>query len=206
MTKPLAVIGGGGHARVVLDVARALGRFNVSVYDEHPDKRGSAFDGFPVVGNFEDFLAGQRDQIEAVVAIGANDVRLRVASEANVAWATLAHPSATVSPNSVLGHGTVVFAGAVVQPGTRVGDHTIVNTRAGVDHDCVIGDGVHVAPGATLCGGVHVGDGALIGAGATLLPGVRVGNWAVVGAGSVVRADIPDAETWVGVPARRREI
>lgn len=50
---------------------------------------------------------------------------------------------------------------------------------------------------------VRVGNGAWIGANATLLPGARVGAGAVIGAGAVVVGQVPDGETWGGVPARR---
>ncbi|MBX3112566.1 MAG: acetyltransferase [Fimbriimonadaceae bacterium] len=206
MTPRIAIIGGGGHARVVVDLARALGRTIVGIFDDRPGQQGQSVDGCPVVGTLMDLVGRPRDDFEAVVAIGANDVRLRVASECPTKWATLVHPAATVSPSATLGHGTLVMAGAVVQPGTTLGDHVVVNTRASVDHDGVVADGVHIAPGATVCGGVHIGDGALVGAGAVLLPGARVGAWAVVGAGAVVRDEVPAAETWVGVPAKRRVV
>jgi acetyltransferase-like isoleucine patch superfamily enzyme len=37
---------------------------------------------------------------------------------------------------------------------------------------------------------------------AAVLPGVRVGKRAVVGMCAAVLADVPDNETWAGVPAR----
>jgi len=206
MTRQIAIIGGGGHARVVLDVARAQGRGLVGLFDDRPEQQGKSVDGCPVAGTFQDLVNRPRENFEVIVAIGANDVRLRLASECPARWATLVHPSASVSPFANLGHGTVVMAGAVVQPGATIGDHVIVNTCASVDHDCVVSDGVHIAPGARLCGGVHVGDGALVGAGAVILPGVRIGAWAVVGAGAMVRDNVPAAETWVGVPAHRRVV
>jgi acetyltransferase-like isoleucine patch superfamily enzyme len=50
--------------------------------------------------------------------------------------------------------------------------------------------------------GITVGAGAWIGAGATVLDGVRLGDRSIVGAGAVVREDVPDGVTAVGVPAR----
>lgn len=38
---------------------------------------------------------------------------------------------------------------------------------------------------------------------AVVLPGVTIGEGAVVAAGAVVTKDVPDGETWGGVPARR---
>jgi acetyltransferase-like isoleucine patch superfamily enzyme len=36
----------------------------------------------------------------------------------------------------------------------------------------------------------------------TVMPDTRVGTRAVVGMGAVVLDDVPDNETWAGVPAR----
>lgn len=50
---------------------------------------------------------------------------------------------------------------------------------------------------------VTVGPRAIIGVGAVLLPGASVGADAAVGALALVKAAVPDRETWGGVPARR---
>lgn len=50
--------------------------------------------------------------------------------------------------------------------------------------------------------GVSVGAGAWLGAGVKVLDGVRIGDRAVIGAGAVVRSDVPDGATAVGVPAK----
>lgn len=78
----------------------------------------------------------------------------------------------------------------------------IVNHGAVVDHDCVVGEFAHVAPNATLGGGVSVGRLSMVGAGATVLPGTRIGRGCIIGAGAVVRRDVPDGATVVGVPAK----
>lgn len=50
--------------------------------------------------------------------------------------------------------------------------------------------------------GITVGEGAWFGAGVKVLDGVRIGSRAIVGANAVVRSDVPDGATAVGVPAR----
>lgn len=50
---------------------------------------------------------------------------------------------------------------------------------------------------------VHVKENAVLFCGAIVLPGVTIGKGAVVAAGAVVTKDVPDGETWGGVPARR---
>ena len=50
---------------------------------------------------------------------------------------------------------------------------------------------------------VVIGDDVFVGAFSMILKGVTIGKGSVVGAGSVVTKDIPEAEVWAGVPARR---
>lgn len=50
--------------------------------------------------------------------------------------------------------------------------------------------------------GVRVGDGAWLGTRASILDGVAIGDRAVIGAHAVVRTDVPDGATAVGIPAR----
>jgi acetyltransferase-like isoleucine patch superfamily enzyme len=50
--------------------------------------------------------------------------------------------------------------------------------------------------------GITLGEGSWLGAGVTVLDGVQIGSRAIVGAGAVVREDVPDDATAVGMPAR----
>ena len=47
--------------------------------------------------------------------------------------------------------------------------------------------------------------GASIGANATILPGITIGKKATIGAGAVLTKSVPDGETWLGNPARKKE-
>lgn len=208
----LLIVGGGGHGKVVADVARACGHEVVGFVDSDPEKLGRVVEpgGARVVLAQEELLAVREAREELpggatalAIAVGDNAARLQLAQRL-APWPlpVLVHPSAVVSPSARLGDGAVVFACAVVNAEARVGTAGIVNTAAVVEHDCVVGDGAHVSPGAVLAGGVRVGVRAWIGAGAVLIPGVRVGADAVIGAGAVVLRDVPDGVTVAGVPAR----
>ena len=53
-----------------------------------------------------------------------------------------------------------------------------------------------------LGGGVRLGEASTVGMNASVRPGVRIGRGATVGMGAAVLADVPDGETWAGVPAK----
>jgi len=192
------LIGGSGHARVVMSVIEAQQHNVVAIYDANPEIK--AVDGIFNEGeyNIEKFPAAK-----VLVAIGENQTRKKLALTVQHSFGTAVHPTAQYDRLSTIDEGTVIMHNAVVQRGTRIGKHCIINTKASVDHDCSLGDFVHIAPGATLCGNVFVGEGSLIGTGAIVLPNIRIGKNVVVGAGAVVHKDIPDSALIMGVPGKQ---
>lgn len=205
--EPAAVLGAGGHGKVVLAALAAAGVPVPVVLDDDPARHGGEILGVPVRGPIASLA--DLEVRRAVLAIGSNGARRRLAEELeetvpDLTWVTAVHPSAVLGPGVDLGPGTVVMAGTVIQPGTTVGAHAIVNTAASVDHDCRVGDYAHLAPGVRLAGEVTVGEGAFLGVGAVTVPGATVGPWAVVGASAAVVRDVPPGVTVVGVPARPR--
>lgn len=207
MSDPIVVFGAGGHARVVIDACMMHGRFEpLACLSKEP---GSAVLGVPV---HEEPQAEQllRQGIRyAVVAIGENRIRQRVAAHAEALGfelVTIVSPAASVSRHAQLGRGVVVMAGAVIQAGASIGALAIVNTGATIDHDCMVGEAVHVAPGSTVCGSVRIGDRTWIGAGAVVIEGISIAADVFVGAGATVVADIgTPGVRMVGVPARVME-
>lgn len=197
----VAVIGAGGHAKVVISTLRAAGLDVVGVYDDDPAKRGQEIAKVPIIGSVAEIHSGTTGAF--VIAIGRNALRHQVAERLSfVRWLTVVHPHGYVHESVKVGPGTVVFAGAVIQPDTVIGRHCIINTGATVDHDCSLGDFTHVAPGCHLAGGVVLAEGVFMGMGSVAIPGITVGNWTTVGAGGVVVTDLPPGQTAIGVPAR----
>lgn len=195
-THNVILLGGGEHARVVLDCAFAQGHHVVSVYD--PNYHGDLY-GVPQRGEYS---PNADPDALAVVAIGDNATRKRVIEKTHHAFVNVIHPSAILSPFCSVGWGNMMLQGSIVQANTKIGNHIIVNTGAQIDHDCIIEDYVHLAPGVILCGTVQIGEGTFMGAGSIVIPGKKVGAWSIVGAGSVVIDNIPDNVVAVGNPAR----
>ncbi len=200
---PVILVGGGGHAGVVLDACRASGVRVVGVVDD--DGRcpvAAAADGAAWLGRLDGFVVPAGAGL--VIAVGDLGLRRRLIGLLDPALVAPAvvHPAAVVSPGATLADGVVVMAGAVVHRGAGVGRHAIVNTRAVVEHDCTVGENAHLAPGSVLGGGSRVGADTLVGLQAGVLPGVCVGAGCVVGAGAVVVRGVGDGERVVGVPAR----
>ena len=200
MSDSVILIGGGGHARVVMDCIEAAGGSVFGILDDIIEC-GTRIHGIPVLGKISDYQA--YDQHRFVIAIGNNEIRSRIAESVSVKWATVIHPEAVVSPSAVLGVGSVVMPGTVINADTVIGNHCIINTGAIVEHDNNIGDFAHISPRAALGGTVTVGKGTHIGIGAIVRNNIRICNDCVVGAGAVVITHITVSGTYVGVPAKR---
>lgn len=185
------LIGAGGHARVVAEALRVMGREIEAVVAADGDLDDEAA------------LARWPHGCEAALGVGGRPRRGDPGVDARRALYEAYRSRGFVFP-AVIGAGVVVaadvtladglqlMAGAIVQPGVRFGSNVLINTGARIDHDCEIGDHAVVAPGAILCGGVAVGAGGWIGAGAVVLEGRRIGAGALVAAGAVVTRDVPD--------------
>ncbi|MCL4528629.1 MAG: acetyltransferase [Chloroflexi bacterium] len=201
-------IGAGGHAKVVLDILRLMGIYQIiGLLD--PKCIGSKVSNVPVLGGDELLPYLREDGVEfafiGVGAVGNNMQRIRLFEKvqaAGFAFVNAIHPASVLASDIQLGQGIAIMAGSIINSDTQIGDNVIINTSAIVEHDCKIAAHAHISPGAVLCGGVRVGVGAHVGAGATVRQGITIGDNALVGAGAVVVQNVPSQTIVVGVPAR----
>ena len=207
-----AVVGlaAGGHAKVVMEVIRAEGKYRVvGLVDAREDLQGEDVLGVPVLGGDElleeIYARGVRRVFIGLGAVQATRFRAALYEKAidlGFEVVSAIHPAAVVSPSARLGEGLTGMAGAIVGAEAQIGINVIVNTGAIVEHGCTVGDHAHIATGARLAGDVAVGRGAMVGIGACVRQGIKIGCNAIVGAGAVVVKDVPEGVVVAGVPAR----
>ncbi|WP_226677978.1 acetyltransferase [Mesobacillus jeotgali] len=201
----IAIIGQGGHSKVVRDVIKAMG--DAEIVGCLDDKFSAEFFHEQIMyGPVDSAIRISEDfpEVKFFVAVGNNRVRKQIVERLGFPeefYATLIHPTAQVSADSMIGPGSVVMPCVVVNSDALLGAHVIINTCSVVEHDSKIEDFVHISPNATLTGNVTVREGAQVGASATVIPGREIGEWAMVGAGATVIHNIPANSTAVGVPA-----
>lgn len=203
----MVVIGAGGHAKVVVELARSCGFEVVGCLDADDTPRLVV--GAPVIGKDDMASSLLSDGVRfAALGIGNNRVRERIGGALEALGFTLPaliSPNAVVSPSAEVEQGAIVMPGAVLNAECRIGPFSIINTSASVDHDCHLGSAVHLGPGSRLAGSIVVGDRAMIGVGSAVAPGISIGADAMLGAGATAIHDIPPNAIAVGTPARARE-
>ncbi|MDR6227504.1 acetyltransferase [Desmospora profundinema] len=200
----IAIIGAGGHARVVADILTRVQPTRRQVF--FANTAHDSWNPSPLFPDDPTVMESVPFNIKGWhVAIGDPTIRKeKIQFLLHKGWTVYhaIHDRSTLASTSVIGDGTAVMAGAVLNPGAQTGTGCIVNTQAVLEHDSRIGHYVNVGPGAVLAGSAEVGSGSEVGAGAIILPGIRVGTHCVVGAGAVVTRDLKDGSVAVGVPAR----
>lgn len=203
----LVIVGAGGFAREVAEIARALRpEVALAFVDDAPTDDAARLmtgKGATPLRTVDSWQPEPTDS--CVIAIGDPEVRAAIATALAARGAvfdTLVHPDATIATSATLRPGVIVAPGARVSADVVLGQHVHVDQNVTVGHDTVVGDHARLNPAACVSGAVFVGDGAYVGAAAVVLQGLTLGAGCVIGAGAVVVKDVAPGITVKGVPAR----
>lgn len=209
--RTLVLVGASGLAREVLAVVRRHGPQEVvGVVDDDSATHGGELDGVPVLGGLE--ALASRPGADVLVCVGRGSARaalvarlvaLGVGGRVGAArFATVVHPSVEVPAGCTIGAGSILLAGVVLTSAVSVGAHVVLMPHVTLTHDDRVEDFATLAAGASLGGGVVVGPRAYVGMNAAVREQVRLGAGSTLGMGAALLDDLPDGETWAGVPAR----
>jgi sugar O-acyltransferase (sialic acid O-acetyltransferase NeuD family) len=213
MTRRLALVGGGGFGREILDIIDAINAV------EGPDRRievvGVFDDGEPDTGLLSTFDTRHLGPVSAVqqlpgdvmvtVGIAHPQTRHRViAALAERVRPTLIHPTVTTGRKVTLGQGAVLCSHVSVANHVVIGDDVHVGANSTVGHDSSLGASVTVSPLVAVSGNVVLEERCFLGTGSSLNQGLRIGRDAVVGSGAAVVRDVVAGTTVVGTPAKVR--
>ena len=193
MNKKIAIIGAGGHGKVVGEIALLNQYGTIDFFDD----RMNEIENFPfkIIVSIELLKNNLKNYDDFFVAIGDNKTRYN-----KISWlkkeknniVSLIHPKSTVSQFSSIEAGSCVMANGVINPGTFIKEGVIINTSSSIDHDCLIEDYAHISPNCSLSGNVSVGKFTRLGSGTSVHPGINIGQNVKTGIGSKIYKDIID--------------
>lgn len=189
VSKAIIIVGAGGHAVSVTNVALSCGMSVVAYVDDI--KAGSKVLDIPVITKQQCINTYKTENFAIAIAIGDNSVRERVYNEykvelPNCEFPPLIHQSAVIGINSKIGDGAVIMPQANVGPNSKVGVFCILNTSSSIDHDCDLQSFSSIAPRVVTGGNVKIGVRSAVSIGATVKNGILIGDDVVIGANSYV--------------------
>ena len=201
MSKPVLIIGGGGHAIVVADILRQLEFEIAAIISKDSPKNFELFNDIRVLDDKEVLIEFPPNNVYLVNGIGSmpdNKARSTIFDHykgLNYKFLSIISPHSIVSNHVHLCEGVHILPGAIVNTGVTIGENTIINSGAILEHECIIGKNNHIAPGASLSGSVETGEFVHVGTGANVIQGVKIGNNSIVGAGATLTKDLDSNNT-----------
>lgn len=158
MGRKLAIIGGGGHGKVVKEVAESM------LDEDGNDLYASIIfldDKAPeAVGKIAE-MADYCEEYDMFVGIGNNKFRkelLKNLEALNSHIPVLIHPTAYISPSAKIEKGTIVEPKALVNANSLIKRGSIISVGAIVDHDVLVNECCHVNAGAICKAGSNIED------------------------------------------------
>jgi len=138
--------------------------------------------------------------------IANNKVREKIYNEGKTRgynFLTYISPKCTNYALSI-GENCFIFEDNTLQPFTTIGNNVVLWSGNHIGHHGVIEDNVFFTSHVVMSGHCHIKNGAFLGVNSTLRDGITIGKNSIVGMGSVVTKSIPDNETWIGSPAKKK--
>ncbi|BCT75466.1 transferase [Sinomonas cyclohexanicum] len=203
----LLLVAASGLAREVMALVRGGDQYNVlGILDDDPLRTGSVLDGAHVLGPLAE--ARRHPAARLVVCVGNGAARADIVRRLGILgfppgrFATIIHPSVSIPEGCSVGEGSIILANVVMTAAVTVGRHVVLMPGVVLTHGDFVDDYATFAAGAALGGSVVVSRAAYLGMNCSVRQQTRVGARAVIGMGAAVVRDVPDGETWAGVPAR----
>ena len=199
--RELVLFGGGGHAKMLIDLFRQQTFFNLIGIIDDAIQLGKTVMGIRVLGDRK-CLNSLLNQGIIMIAngLGTNDLKTRIEISEHLRsigfiFPAIIHHRAIVEPSVQFEDGVQVLAGAYIGTETVIKQDCVINTGAIVSHHCQIDSNSTISPGALLASKVKIGKKCLIGMGVKINAGVKIGDECRIGNGAIIHFDVKEGST-----------
>lgn len=203
--KPLVIIGSGGHACCMLEVAHLAG-FDVAGFIDRTNLKAEFVKGLPIIGG-DDLLLEKSFIDDHLFAVGIGDPVARnrygkLLLQQHAECPAIVNPSSYISADAKIGAGVLLMGMNAVNHGALLDDFVALDWQVTVGHGAQLGSSIFAGPGSRVAGDVVCGDETYLGIGCQIIECVSVGKNSIIGAGATVTRNIPDNVVAVGSPAK----
>lgn len=205
--KKLFIVGAGGFGRelvqVVDDVNRQKEEWSIQGF---LDDNMKALDGissrYRILGSVNDWVVKDDQWFALAIAnTKSKENVVKIIKSKGGKFASIVHPFSTISSETEIGEGLIVYAYSGIGPNTRIGNFVSVLSST-IGHDAVIDDYCTLCSHSNIAGGVKMEKSVFVSVGATIIPGRKIREDAFIGAGSVVLTHVRKGKKMLGNPAK----
>lgn len=162
--KKVVIVGGGGHAKVVIDTIEEMilagDMIEIEGFLDDSEENGDIY-GYKRLGKISEAQMYRGNHFH--LAIGNNGFRRKFYEEnKGFEYLTVIHPKSIVSKRVKVKEGCFIGAGAVVNADAQIGRLSIINTQSIVEHDCRIEGYCHISYGCIVGAESVIGSGCFI--------------------------------------------
>jgi len=192
MSKKIAIIGGGGFAKEIIEVILMNGD---EIYGVFAKENSLDYDYF----GYLDELNAHKNSFDGVIlAIGAVNKEgienrrkiIKFIKKNSIELISVISPLATISKSVKIGNGVYIGHGVLISCNTEVCDNVLINHNAIIGHDVKIHENVSIAPQVFIGGGVVIEKDVMIGVGSTIRQGIKIGSNSIIGMRSIIIKNI----------------
>lgn len=174
--------------------------------DDDPEKKGSHFAGYKVLGTKNILATAQDYQVLAAPGRPENYLqRKEIVQSLNLKperFATIIHPSAQIGTNCTIGRNCLIMANVVLTSCVILESNVVILPNTVISHDSTVHDWTILGSNISISGNVSIGENCYIGTGSKIINDISIGAGSMVGIGSVVIRNIPASSIVAGNPAK----
>lgn len=202
--KDFVIVGAGDFADFIVDIIENDMNRNIAAYviDKkyitEVEYKGKPVYAFEDVGNLFDkkkytfaigFLGGKMYEQRWEKFVKLKDMGYELEN--------VIHSSASISKNSIIGEGNILFQYTILSNNSSMGDCNVLCSRANISHDVKVGNANYFAPAATTTGYCEVGNNCFVGVNSALNNKVKIANYTFIGGGLFITNDTNEYDVYV---------